>query len=130
MIAAKAGMPAFKPSSSAASLVIEAVIVTVGDTSIVTCVVVAPGFTVLIVPAIWLRAESFIIGPPLRFGSFAGAETIQCQQMFAGRDRCIHLDRTVAFDDRLAGCRQDCAATAAATRRGFNDWCAETGIQI
>jgi hypothetical protein len=33
-------------------VVMEAVIVTVGDTSIVTCVVVAPGLTVLIVPAI------------------------------------------------------------------------------
>ena len=52
LITANAGMPACKPSSSAASLVMEAVIVTVGDTSIVTCVVVAPGFTFLIVPAI------------------------------------------------------------------------------
>jgi hypothetical protein len=43
-------------------------LVTVGDTSIVTCVVVAPGFTFLIVPAIWLRAESFIIWPPLGSG--------------------------------------------------------------
>ena len=61
LITAVAVMPALRPSSSDASLVIEAVIVTVGDTSIVTCVVVAPGFTFLIVPAIWLRAESFIV---------------------------------------------------------------------
>jgi hypothetical protein len=45
-------MPGFSLSSSDASLVIEAVIVTDGDTSIVTCVVVAPGLTALIVPAI------------------------------------------------------------------------------
>jgi len=44
--------------------VIDAVIVTVGETSIVTCVVVAPGFTVLIVPVILLRAESFIRQAP------------------------------------------------------------------
>src|ERR1051326_956919 len=59
LITANAAMPGFKPSSSAASLVMDAVIVTVGETSIVTWVVVAPGLTVLIVPAIWLRAESF-----------------------------------------------------------------------
>jgi hypothetical protein len=43
---------AFKPGSPAASLVMDAVIVTVGDTSIMMCEVVAPVFTVLIVPAI------------------------------------------------------------------------------
>jgi hypothetical protein len=59
LITAVAFPPGFNPSSSDASLVIEAVIVTVGDTSMVTWVVVAPGFTVLIVPEIWLRAESF-----------------------------------------------------------------------
>ena len=47
LITAVAFMPAFSPSSSAASLVIDEVIVTVGDTSIVTWVVVAPGFTCL-----------------------------------------------------------------------------------
>ena len=62
LITAVAVMPGFRPSSSDASLVMEAVIVTEGDTSMVTCVVVAPGFTVLIVPAIWLRAESLIAG--------------------------------------------------------------------
>src|SRR6185312_17460545 len=61
LITAKACMPGFNPSSCAASLVIDAVIVTVGDTSIRTCVVVAPGVTALTVPAIWLRADSFII---------------------------------------------------------------------
>jgi hypothetical protein len=45
-------------------LVIDEVIVTVGDTSMVTWVVVAPGFTALIVPPIWLRADSFIVWSP------------------------------------------------------------------
>jgi hypothetical protein len=41
-------------------LVIEAVIVTPSLISIVTCVVVAPGFTAWMVPATWLRAENFM----------------------------------------------------------------------
>ena len=53
---ATACIPGFSPSSCEASFVIDAVIVTAGETSIVTCVVVAPGFTVLIVPVILLRA--------------------------------------------------------------------------
>ena len=60
LITAIACMPGFRPNSSAASLVIDDVIVTVGETSMVTWVVVAPGFTDLMVPAIWLRADSFI----------------------------------------------------------------------
>jgi hypothetical protein len=43
-------------------LVIDAAIVTGGETSIVTWVVLALGFTALIAPAICLRAESFPIG--------------------------------------------------------------------
>jgi hypothetical protein len=49
---AKAFIPGFNASSSAASLVMDAVIVTSAEIAIVTWVVVAPGFTVLIVPAI------------------------------------------------------------------------------
>lgn len=59
LITAIACVPGFNPSSADASLVIDAVIVTVGEISMVTCVVVAPGFTVRMVPEIWLRAESF-----------------------------------------------------------------------
>jgi hypothetical protein len=40
--------------------VMEAVIVTPPAMSIVTWVVVAPGFTAWMVPAIWLRADNFI----------------------------------------------------------------------
>ena len=64
LITAVAFMPGCSLSSSDASLVIDAVIVTIGDTSIVTWVVVAPGFTALIVPAIWLRAANFIVQSP------------------------------------------------------------------
>src|SRR4051794_20253296 len=60
LMTAVAAMPTFSCSSSAASLVIDAVTTTDGETSIVTCVVVAPGFTLLMVPASWLRAESFM----------------------------------------------------------------------
>src|SRR5471030_3231170 len=83
LITAVACIPGFKPSSSAASLVMEAVINTVGETSIVTWVVVAPGFTVLMVPAIWLRAESFMRIAPLQ-----GQRGLPGQTRFNAR-RCL-----------------------------------------
>jgi hypothetical protein len=50
----------------------EAVINIEGDTSIVTWVVVAPGFTAAMVPAIWLRAEIFMRLHPVMFGKNLG----------------------------------------------------------
>lgn len=49
---AKAAIPGFRPSSPAAALVIAAVTVTEGDISRLSWLVVAPGFTGLMVPAI------------------------------------------------------------------------------
>jgi hypothetical protein len=64
LITAAAFIPGFNPSLSEDSLVIDAMIVADGATSIVTCVVVVPGLTVLTVPAGWLRAETFVIRSP------------------------------------------------------------------
>jgi hypothetical protein len=49
---AKAFMLGFSCNSSAASFVMDAVMVTPPEMSIVTCVVVAPGFTEWMVPGI------------------------------------------------------------------------------
>jgi hypothetical protein len=65
LMTAVAAMPALRPNSAEASLVMDAVIVTDGDTPIVTWVVVAPGVTALMVPAIWLRADNFILWSPV-----------------------------------------------------------------
>src|SRR5581483_9257651 len=56
LITATAAAPAVRPSSSTASLVIDAVMIWPGAISTRTCAVVAPCLTSTILPLIWLRA--------------------------------------------------------------------------
>src|ERR1700755_815937 len=93
---AVAAWPTFSCSSSAASLVIEAGMVTDGETSIVTWVVVVPGFTVLMVPAIGWRAESFIREILSTLVRPAGQGPVQRGAVMARHRPCVQTGRMTA----------------------------------
>jgi hypothetical protein len=93
LMTAIAFIPGFKLSSSDASFVIDAVIVTAGDTSIVTWVVVAPGFIALMVPAIWLRAESFMMTLLPVYAVTCQRRVVEGNQIFLRRASRVQFDR-------------------------------------